>query len=46
MWRPDGKYRANYVVRENGRSYGLTGLKRCKKIDGKNEVIDPVKRTE
>ncbi|MCI5057712.1 MAG: hypothetical protein MRY83_16475 [Flavobacteriales bacterium] len=29
VWRPDGKIRANYVIRENGKKYGLMGLKRC-----------------
>ena len=38
---PDGKYRSNYVITENGRKYGLVGLKRCKKIDGETENIDP-----
>lgn len=41
MYRPDGKLRSNYVVRENGRAYGLAGLKRCSKIDGATEDIDP-----
>jgi len=33
VFREDGKLRANYVVRENGRKYGLMGVKRCKNID-------------
>lgn len=41
MYRPDGKLRSNYVVRENGRAYGLVGLKRCSKIDTETENIDP-----
>lgn len=39
VWRPDGKLRSNYVVREDGRRYGLVGLKRCKNIDVENEQI-------
>ncbi len=41
MWRKDGKLRSNYVVRENGRRYGLMGIKRCTKLDGDEEKIDP-----
>jgi hypothetical protein len=41
MWRTDGKMRANFVIREDGRKYGLTGLKRCAKIDSETENIDP-----
>ena len=41
IWREDGKLRANYVVRENGRRYGLQGIKRCTKLDGKTKTIDP-----
>ncbi|MEP2026677.1 MAG: toxin-antitoxin system YwqK family antitoxin [Reichenbachiella sp.] len=40
-WRPDGKMRSNYVVRENGRRYGMLGLKRCAKIDSETGDIDP-----
>lgn len=43
VWRPDGKLRSNYVVRENGRKYGILGLKRCSKIDSNTENIDPYK---
>jgi antitoxin component YwqK of YwqJK toxin-antitoxin module len=32
-WRMDGKLRSNYVIREDGRKYGLLGLKRCANID-------------
>ncbi len=39
VWRRDGKIRANFVIREDGRSYGLSGLKRCKNIDTKAEKI-------
>lgn len=41
IWRPDGKLRANYIVRENGRRYGLQGIKRCTKLDGNTKTIDP-----
>ena len=41
IWREDGKLRANYIVRENGRRYGLQGIKRCTKLDGKTQTIDP-----
>lgn len=40
-WRSDGKMRSNYVVRENGRRYGMLGLKRCAKIDSETGDIDP-----
>lgn len=43
VWRTDGKMRANYVVKENGRRYGLMGIKRCTKLDGDEEKIDPFK---
>ncbi|MFY0652844.1 MAG: hypothetical protein JXQ96_12450 [Cyclobacteriaceae bacterium] len=43
MWRTDGKLRANFVIREDGRKYGLTGLKRCAKIDSETKNIDPYK---
>lgn len=43
VWRPDGKLRSNYVVRENGRRYGLIGLKRCAKIDSESGDIDKYK---
>ncbi len=39
MWREDGKIRSNYVIREDGRRYGLVGLKRCKNIDTELEQI-------
>ena len=42
-WRPDGKLRSNYIVRENGRVYGLQGIKRCTKLDGATQEIDPYK---
>lgn len=41
VWRKDGKLRSNFVVRENGRRYGLSGIKRCTKIDTKKEIIEP-----
>ena len=41
VWRSDGKLRANYIVRENGRRYGMQGIKRCTKIDGETKTIDP-----
>jgi antitoxin component YwqK of YwqJK toxin-antitoxin module len=46
MYRSDGKLRSNYVVRENGRKYGLVGLKRCAKIDSESGAFDPYKSTE
>lgn len=39
VWRSDGKLRANYVVRENGRRYGMQGIKRCENIDTKKEQL-------
>lgn len=45
-WRPDGKVRSNYIVRENGRRYGLMGIKRCTKLDGVTQTVDPYKGTE
>ncbi len=41
IWRKDGKLRSNFVIRENGRRYGLAGIKRCTKINIKEEIIDP-----
>ena len=41
IWRKDGKLRSNFVIRENGRRYGLAGIKRCAKINIKEEIIDP-----
>lgn len=41
VWRLDGKMRSNYVVRENGRKYGMLGLKRCAKINSETGDIDP-----
>lgn len=41
IWRKDGKLRTNFVIRENGRRYGLAGIKRCTKINIKEEIIDP-----
>lgn len=41
VWRRDGKIRANYVIRENGKRYGLMGIKRCTKLDGETQEIDP-----
>ncbi|WP_370089148.1 toxin-antitoxin system YwqK family antitoxin [Ekhidna sp.] len=46
VWRPDGKVRSNYIVRENGRRYGLMGIKRCTKLDGVTQTVDPYKGTE
>lgn len=46
VWRPDGKLRANYVVRENGRRYGLQGIKRCTKLDGETQEVDPYTGTD
>lgn len=43
MYRPDGKLRSNYVVKSNGRRYGLVGSKRCKNIDTENERIKELK---
>lgn len=43
VWRTDGKMRSNYVVRENGRRYGMIGLKRCKKLDSESGEIEPYK---
>lgn len=42
MWRSDGKIRSNYVIREDGRRYGLVGLKRCKNINTEEEEIEPL----
>lgn len=42
MWRSDGKIRSNYVIREDGRRYGLVGLKRCKNINTDSEEIQPL----
>ena len=41
VWRKDGKLRSNFVIRENGRRYGLAGIKRCTKIDIEKEIIEP-----
>lgn len=46
VYRPDGKLRANYVVRENGRKYGLVGLKRCKNLDTEKETFNVLKASE
>jgi len=46
VWRKDGKIRANYVIRENGKKYGLSGLRRCAKIDTQTQNIDPYTGTE
>lgn len=46
VWRPDGKLRSNYIVRENRRRYGLQGIKRCTKLDGATQSIDPYKGNE
>lgn len=46
VWRPDGKIRSNYIVRENGRRYGLMGIKRCTKLDGVTQAVDPYKGNE
>ncbi|MAJ50166.1 MAG: hypothetical protein CMB82_00925 [Flammeovirgaceae bacterium] len=43
VWRRDGKIRANFVIRENGKKYGLMGMKRCTKIDTKKQMLDPYK---
>lgn len=45
VWRQDGKLRSNYVVREDGRRYGLVGIKRCKNIDTEAERIAPLTAT-
>ena len=42
VWRKDRKLRANYVVRENGRKYGLPGIKRCTNIDTRAETFDRI----
>ncbi|MBU2914919.1 toxin-antitoxin system YwqK family antitoxin [Reichenbachiella agariperforans] len=41
VWRMDGKLKSNYVVKDNGRKYGMLGLKRCSKIDSETQNIDP-----
>ena len=43
VWRKDGKIRANFVIRENGKKYGLLGMKRCTKIDAKKQMLEPYK---
>jgi len=43
VWRSDGKIRSNYVIRENGKRYGLMGIKRCTKLDTEEEKFDPYK---
>lgn len=43
VWQPNGKMRSNYVVRENGRRYGMQGIKRCAKIDSETGDVDPYK---
>ena len=42
MWRSDGKIRSNYVIREDGRRYGLVGIKRCKNINTEAQAIQPL----
>jgi len=42
VWSMGRKMRANYVVRENGRKYGLVGLKRCTNINTKAETFDRI----
>ena len=42
IWRSDGKIRSNYVIKENGRKYGLVGLKRCSNIDTKKEKFNKI----
>ena len=42
MWRSDGKIRSNYVIREDGRRYGLVGIKRCKNINTEAQGIQPL----
>ncbi len=42
VWRSDGKLRSNYVIREDGRKYGLVGIKRCKNIDIEEEQVKPL----
>ncbi|MFY0606015.1 MAG: hypothetical protein JXR10_04830 [Cyclobacteriaceae bacterium] len=42
VWRSDGKLRTNYVIREDGRKYGLVGIKRCKNIDTEEERVKPL----
>ena len=44
-WRIDGKLRANYVIREDGRKYGLLGLKRCANIDTNKEKFNRLSAT-
>ncbi len=39
VYRPDGKIRSNYVIRENGKKYGLAGLKRCDPVETDKERI-------
>ena len=41
-WFKSGKLKANYVVKENGRKYGLTGVKRCTNINTKEERLSSV----
>ena len=43
VWRKDGKIRANFVIRENGKKYGLMGMKRCTKVDAKKQMLEPYK---
>lgn len=43
-WFDNGKLKANYVIRENGRKYGLTGVKRCNNINLNKEVLEPAKK--
>ena len=38
MWQPDGKIRANYVVKD-GERFGLIGLKKCFTVSTNNEKI-------
>ncbi len=45
VWRSDGKLKSNYVVKENGRQYGMLGLKRCAKIDSETGYIQPYNGT-
>ena len=42
-----GKIKANYVIKEEGRKYGLTGVQRCENIDvQKQKITKAQKRNE
>lgn len=42
MWYSSGKIKSNFVIREDGRKYGLIGTKRCKNIDTDKQSIKGV----